>query len=63
VPDSDVAPRIHGVAPSETPRASAAPEPPRVDPLPIEPVVPDPSSTPVADLPLQDDRVRPSSTW
>jgi cytoskeletal protein CcmA (bactofilin family) len=55
-PDSGVAPRIHGVAPSETPRASAAPEPAPlphqpVDPLPIEPVVPDPSSAPVADLP------------
>jgi len=50
-PDSGVAPRIHGVAPSETSRASAAPEPAPVVPLPIEPVVPDPSSAPVADLP------------
>jgi len=50
-PDSGVAPRIHGVAPSEIPRTSAASEPEPVVPPHIEPVVPDPSSAPIADLP------------
>jgi cytoskeletal protein CcmA (bactofilin family) len=67
-PDSGAAPPIHGVAPSETPRASAAPESTPLphqpgDALGIEPVVPDPSSARVAALPApQGDRVGPSST-